>query len=107
MSQTGLDRRRFLGAAAGSAALLIARVSHAQDPILSPDDPTAASLGYAADHTNVDPEKWPKKGQPNGDEQRCTTCALYQKVDDEYGHCGIFAGKRVHATGWCNAWVPA
>ena len=31
--------------------------------------------------------------------------AIYQAIDDEYGACPIFAGKRVHAAGWCNSWV--
>jgi hypothetical protein len=101
-----LNRRGFVQAGAVAAAgLVIARFSHAQQPILSEDDPTAVAMGYAADHTTVDPQKWPKKGQPNGDGQYCTSCALYQKLDDEYGLCPIFQGKRVHANGWCNAWV--
>ena len=101
-----MNRRRFLattGAAAGS--LLIARFSHAQE-ILTEDDATAVAMGYAADHTTVDTSTWTKKAGPDGDQQQCTSCALYQAQDDEYGLCPIFAGKRVHATGWCNGWVP-
>jgi hypothetical protein len=102
-----LNRRGFMqAAAAGAAGLMIARFSHAQDPVLSEDDPTGMAMGYAADHTTVDTEKWPKKAQPNGDEQNCLSCALYQPIDDQYGGCPIFAGKRVHANGWCNGWVP-
>lgn len=99
------NRRDFLKTSliAGSG-LLIARVSHAQD-IVSEDDPTAVALGYKADHTTVDATKWPKKAGPDGDKQQCTTCTLYQAIDDSYGNCPIFAGKRVHATGWCNSWV--
>jgi len=74
--------------------------------VLGEDDGTAVAMGYAADHTTVDTSKWTKKAGPDGDNQKCTTCALYQKVDDEYGLCPIFAGKRVHANGWCNGWVP-
>lgn len=102
-----LNRRGFMQAAAtGTAGLIIARFSHAQNPVLSADDPTAAAMGYAADHSTVDENQWPKKAQPNGDQQNCTTCALYQPLDDQYGNCPIFAGKRVHANGWCNGWVP-
>ncbi len=100
-----LTRRHFLattGAAAGS--LLIARFAHAQE-IVTEDDGTAVAMGYAADHTTVDTSVWTKKAADNGASQQCTSCALYQAVDDSYGLCPIFAGKRVHATGWCNGWV--
>jgi hypothetical protein len=99
------NRRDFLKTtlAAGSA-LLIARVSHAQD-VVSEDDPTAVALGYKADHTTVDVATYAKKAGPDGADQRCTTCSLYQPVDEEYGNCPIFAGKLVHANGWCNSWV--
>jgi len=101
-----MNRRKFLATtAAATGGLLIARFSHAQE-ILSEDDATAVAMGYAADHTTVDTSEWPKKAGPDGDNQKCTTCALYQKQDEEYGLCAIFAGKRVHANGWCNGWVP-
>lgn len=100
------NRRTFIkSAAVASSALLIARVSHAQDPIVTPDDPTAVALGYVADHTTVDTAAWPKKAGADGANQQCTTCAIYQAIDAEYGACPIFAGKRVHAAGWCNSWL--
>lgn len=102
-----LTRRHFIaGATAASASLLIARVSHAQDAIVSEDGPLATSMGYKADHTQVDTAKWTKKAGPDGADQQCTSCSLYQPIDDQYGGCPIFAGKRVHAAGWCNGWVP-
>jgi phosphodiesterase/alkaline phosphatase D-like protein len=101
-----MNRRKFLATTAAAAGgLLIARFSHAQE-ILSEDDGTAVAMGYAADHTTVDTSVWTKKAGPDGDNQKCTTCALYQKQDEDYGLCPIFAGKRVHANGWCNGWVP-
>ena len=100
------NRRAFLkSAAVASSALLIARFSHAQGPLVAADDPTAVALGYLADHTQVDTAKWAKKAGPGGAGQQCTSCAIYQAIDDEYGACPIFAGKRVHAAGWCNSWV--
>ncbi|WP_439105600.1 high-potential iron-sulfur protein [Congregibacter sp.] len=101
-----LNRRNFLktSIAAGSG-LLIARFSHAQE-IVTEDDGIAVAMGYAADHTTVDTAKWTKKAGADGAQQQCTTCSLYQAADDEYGACPIFAGKRVHAAGWCNGWVP-
>lgn len=101
-----LTRRNLVkGAVAVSAGALIARVSHAQE-VLTEDDSTALAMGYKADHTTVDTSVWTKKAGPDGAGQQCTSCALYQAQDDEYGLCPIFAGKRVHAAGWCNGWVP-
>lgn len=101
-----VNRRKFLKTSAvGGAGLLIARFSHAQE-VLTEDDGTAVAMGYKADHTTVDTAVWTKKAGPDGAEQQCTSCALYQTIDDEYGLCPIFAGKRVHAAGWCNGWVP-
>ena len=100
------SRRTFIkGAAVASSAMLIARFSHAQGPVVAADDPTATALGYVADHTAVDTAKWAKKAGPGGAGQQCTSCAIYQAIDDEYGACPIFAGKRVHANGWCNSWL--
>ncbi|MEQ8861235.1 MAG: high-potential iron-sulfur protein [Pseudomonadales bacterium] len=102
-------RRRVLlkGALAGSAALL-ARGSFAAsgDPKLSVDDPQAQALGYVEDAAAVDVTKWPKKAGPDGDQQNCISCALYQAGADGWGGCGIFPGKQVAGAGWCNAWVP-
>jgi hypothetical protein len=101
-----LSRRKLVQVAAVTASsLIIARVSHAQQPILSEDDATAVAMGYKADHTTVDTAAWPKKAGPGGAEQQCTNCTLYQKLDEDYGLCPIFSGKRVHANGWCNGWV--
>ena len=44
------NRRHFLkSAAVASSALLIARFSHAQGPVVTADDPTAVALGYLED----------------------------------------------------------
>ncbi|MFN2288804.1 MAG: high-potential iron-sulfur protein [Chromatocurvus sp.] len=100
-----INRRKFLqSSVVGTAGLMIARFSHAQE-ILAEDEAISVSMGYKADHTTVDTEKWPKKAGAEGAKQKCTNCSLYQVVDSEYGLCPIFAGKRVHANGWCNAWV--
>ena len=100
MSQ--ITRRAFVNATVAVAGTaLIARVSHAQE-IVSNDDATALAMGYAADHTIVDTAKWAKKAAPGGENQKCTKCTIYQRIDDGYGLCPIFVGKRVHANGWCN-----
>jgi hypothetical protein len=104
-----LTRRQVLVAGAATAAsMIIARSATASDmPALAVDDPTAQALGYVEDHNEVDTAKWPKKAGPDGANQKCTTCSLYQKIDDEWGGCPIFAGKKVKGEGWCNSWVAA
>ena len=102
---TKITRRTLVGVAAATmGTALIARVSHAQE-IVSNDNSTALAMGYVADHTTVDTAKWTKKGAPGGENQKCTSCSIYQRLDDDYGLCPIFVGKRVHANGWCNGWV--
>ena len=100
-----LNRRQFINAAIAMAgSTIIARFSHAQE-IVSSDDATALAMGYVAEHTTVDTEKWKKKASPDGENQKCTSCSIYQPLDGDYGLCPIFVGKRVHANGWCNGWV--
>lgn len=65
-------------------------------------DPQAIALGYVADTTKVDAQKFPKHTVA----QMCSNCALYQgKPTDAVGGCPLFAGKVVAAKGWCNAWA--
>jgi hypothetical protein len=104
---SNVNRRKFLqSTAAVGAGLLIARFSHAQE-VITEDDGIAVAMGYKADHSTVDVSKWTRKAGADGAGQQCTSCAIYQKVDEEYGNCPIFAGKLVHAAGWCNGWVAA
>ena len=100
-----ITRRQVINIAIALAGTtVIARFSHAQD-IIASDDATALAMGYVADHTTVDTAKWTKKASPGGENQKCTSCTIYQRIDDDYGLCPIFIGKRVHANGWCNGWV--
>lgn len=100
-----INRRKFLqSSAVAGAGLMIARLSHAQE-VIAEVDGVAVALGYKADHTAVDTAQWPKKAGPDGAQQQCSSCSLYQAQDDEYGLCPIFAGKHVHAAGWCNSWI--
>lgn len=76
-------------------------------PALEESDPTASSLGYSQDASKVDVAKYPKKGEANGAQQKCDSCALYQTANNpEWGKCTIFAGKLVKNGGWCNSWSP-
>ena len=73
-----LNRRQFINAAIATAgSTIIARFSHAQE-IVSSDDATALAMGYVAEHTTVDTEKWKKKASPDGENQKCTSCSIYR-----------------------------
>ena len=74
----------------------------AQVPAVKESDTQAASLAYKIDGTKVDKAKYPKFAAG----QNCKNCALYQaKPEDKMGACPLFAGKQVHASAWCSAWV--
>ncbi len=104
-NETTLNRRQLVKLGAGAAAgLIIASTATAQDAVVE-SDATAVALGYAEDATTVDTAKWTKKAGPGGENQFCNNCALYQPIDDEWGACSIFPGKKVKGAGWCNAWV--
>ena len=91
--------------AGAAASLIIASTATAQETALSESDPTALALGYVEDATSVDTAKWPKRASPDGDTQFCNNCSLYRPIDDVWGGCSIFPGKKVRGAGWCNAWI--
>jgi len=72
---------------------------------LNPSTPNAVALGYTSNHQQVDTKRWGKKASDQSGEQRCASCALFKAGDGNFGTCSIFAGKRVAAKGWCNAWT--
>ncbi len=101
-----LNRRQMIRLSAGAAAgLIIASTATAQETALSESDPTALALGYVEDATSVDTAKWPKRASLDGDAQFCNNCSLYRPIDDVWGGCSIFPGKKVKGAGWCNAWI--
>ncbi len=105
-NETPLNRRQLVKLSACAAAgLIIARSATAEEAALSESDPTAMALGYVEDASTVDTTKWTKKAGPDGDKQVCSTCSLYQPIDDTWGGCSIFPGKKVKGAGWCNAWI--
>ena len=97
------SRRHFMILAASLASsVALASKASADTPAVSESDPTAQSLGYKADATQVDKAKYAK--YQSG--QACASCQLYQgKPGDASGACPIFAGKQVSAKGWCSAYV--
>lgn len=101
-------RRHFLKLALAGAVTIPAggvlwtRFAYAGDlPHVDEADPTAVSLGYKNDSTQVDGAKFPKHEAS----QRCSQCRYFQGGGDEWGPCLIFPGKAVHASGWCSAYA--
>lgn len=97
------NRRVFMfQVAAGSSALIAASVAHSQVAQVNEKDAQAVALGYVADSTKVDAQKFPKHAAT----QMCSTCQVYAgKPADPAGPCAIFPGKVVSSKGWCSAYV--
>lgn len=99
------SRRRFLKAAAGTAAAAVVignlpRVARAADlPHLADSDPTAKALGYVEDASKTTDAK-----HKAGDD--CANCQFYTGGATGYGPCQLFPGKSVAAKGWCVSHAP-
>ncbi len=93
-----ISRRRLIQI----APLLGAGLARAQSqPLLQEGDDEAKAVDYHADAAKVDRARSPKYAPG----QTCANCALYAPDGDKpSGGCGLFYGKDVLATGWCNAW---
>lgn len=64
--------------------------------------PQATSLGYVADASRVDRQKFSAYMAGSV----CSNCALYQgQAGAASGPCPIFAGQQVAAGGWCTTWA--
>jgi hypothetical protein len=100
-------RRQFLGylplaltSGVLSTAVLCGRQALAAT-VLDEQDPQAIKLGYKADSSKVDQQKYPKH-KPS---QTCANCQLYQGDSaSATGGCVLFGDKSVAAKGWCSAW---
>lgn len=80
------------------ATLRLPSARAAELPLLKPSEPSAKTLKYTEDGSQV-------KDVPS--DHRCATCALYQGVyGSTQGPCQIFPGRQVKATGWCSSWEP-
>jgi hypothetical protein len=101
---TNQSRRALLKKLAVGAALIplldlsLPRVSIADAPLVTADDPTAKALKY------VDNASKAADAKPGS---KCGSCALYQGAGGStQGPCAIFPGKQVKAGGWCASWSP-
>ena len=108
MSDEKFSRRQLLQgalvslAAVPAATLIAGRANAAAIPV-SPNDPTAQSLGYVQDASKVIPGNNPtyKPGQT------CANCHQFTAVGaGAEGTCVIFSNNLVKAKGWCKVWVP-
>jgi hypothetical protein len=71
---------------------------------ISEDDPVAQSLGYKADATKVDVQKYPKRAGAEGAKQFCSGCQFFSAAEGELGKCQLFPNGLVAKNGWCNSW---
>jgi hypothetical protein len=119
MENTNTSRRRFFaqllgmtGVVAIAPALLKLTSANAQEkrrsaapaasggamPMVDLKDPAAKAVKYVED----------AKQSPESKGNHCGTCGFYKKTEmragKEVGTCTIFAGKLVHAEGWCASW---
>ena len=104
------DRRKFMrnvALIATTAAATGATRAFAATEMLDEADPIAVSLGYKADATQVDVEKYPKRAGPEGAKQLCSNCSLYTDKGNGVGLCAAIPGKLVAGPGWCQVWAPA
>lgn len=113
------SRRSFLktGLILGGAIPVVSgltQLAHA-DPTtaVNPEDAQPKALGYVHDGATVDVKIWTKKAGPDGDKQKCSSCALYlqgglkaEGQEGEWGKCAIFPNALVAGNGWCNSWAP-
>jgi hypothetical protein len=103
------SRRQFLcklAITAGAPLAIATRLSAAETPPpvkLDEADPVAIALGYKADTTKVDAQKYPQHKA----EQKCSNCALVAPgaPAGDYIPCTAFQNKLVAANGWCMAYA--
>lgn len=65
---------------------------------------TAAALGYKADASKIDDNKFPKHKGAEGAKQLCKNCSYYTVKNEGWGECQILRAGLVAANGWCNTW---
>lgn len=98
-------RREFIVRWAASALGLVvggARAQTAPSAVLPESDAVAQALGYKTDSQRVDGAQYPAH-RPT---QQCGNCLAFQGQDgDALGPCPYFGGRRVAATGWCQAYA--
>lgn len=99
------SRRQFIRTVSFTgAALFVGAEARAADPLVDEKDATAVTLGYVTETTKANQAKYPNHTPA----QQCNNCVLYQGkagVATGVGPCPLFAGKAVHASGWCGSYA--
>ncbi|MES2039628.1 MAG: high-potential iron-sulfur protein [Pseudomonadota bacterium] len=93
-------RRIFIMQMTGACLSICATSSYAADPALKEDEVTAKEHAYVEDASKVDVKRFPEFKNT----QKCGSCQLYEDKGKGWGGCGIFPGKLVKETGWCDVW---
>lgn len=95
------DRREFVKKGLLGLAVLpfgvgvASRSAFAAMPMLDPSAPNAKALNYVTEAAQASSHPVYKA------DSKCSNCALFQAS----GACPLFAGHKVEANGWCQAWV--
>ena len=71
---------------------------------VSESDPVASAIGYKEDGKKADVAKFPQAKGKAGKDQICGNCALYTKVNDNWGNCQMLTSGVVAHGGWCGSW---
>ena len=97
-------RRQFIvQGAAGALGLALGAAQAQTAPVtVTESDGVAQALGYRSDSRQVDAARSPTH-RPG---QQCGNCHAFQgQAGDALGPCPYFGGRRVAATGWCQAYA--
>lgn len=84
-------------------ALAAAPLPAGQNPVPA-NDPVATAIGYKAEVKDIDYKRYPARKKPEAKNQFCENCALYSKVDANYGKCSMLTSGLVANKGWCGSW---
>lgn len=97
-----MDRRSFIKYFALSfGSLILTKEAFADTPLLDVNTTSAITLGYIADPSKVNKEKYPQFASG----QNCATCAFYKSIGSgSVGNCSFFPGVAVASGAWCSVW---
>lgn len=97
------ERRRGGGAAAAAAPSLT---------LADPKDPQCAALNYVVKHSDIkDKALQTEKSGVKWADQKCLTCAFYQKDKEttvsgkKAAPCQLLPNKAVLPNAWCSSWA--
>ena len=101
------SRRQFILQSVGVSTVLYLQFMSsnalAHSGLLDEGEQDAQALGYKAESSKVDEQKYPRHDAS----QRCASCGWFKgHSGDASGPCALYpANKYVVANGWCSAWL--